>query len=242
MKKILVLLVLSLFILSVNPSDALTVNNKDMGYIVVNAIESKDIVPNTATINFSIEVTDVDSKRATVRNGQISTNVINALKQELSSDKKSNIQTSNFTIRPNYKNNNSDDKTIVNYTAINSLTVKTTDITKVSLLIDTAVKNNVTKVGNVSLFIENEEEYSSELVNMAVNKAKCIANNTAATLNQKVVGVKIIRVNIYQQNANGVRMYKASSGVTNDNITLLTPIEAGKTKLNVSVDAEFYVK
>lgn len=242
MKKILVLLVMSLFVLSVNSSSALTINNKDMGYIVVSSVESSDVVPNAANISFSVETTDVDSKRATVRNGQISTNVINALKQELSSDKKSNIQTTNFTIRPNYKNNNSDDKTIINYTAINSLTVKTTDITKVSSLIDTAVKNNVTKVGNVSLFIENEEEYSSELVNIAVNKARTIANNTAATLNQKVVGVKTIRVNIYQQNANGVRMYKANAGATNDSSTLATPIEAGKTKLNVSVDAEFYVK
>ena len=75
----------------------------------------------------------------------------------------------------------------------------------------------------------------------AIQKAKYLADKTALSLKQKVVGIKSIRINVYQQNANGVRLYKAASSpdVASTNST---PIESGKIQLNASVDAEFYVK
>lgn len=242
MKKLLIILALAIAVTPVIPTSAMTVVQKNQGYISVNATETKEITPNTANVTFSVETTDVDSKRASERNNQISTKVITALKQELSSDKKSSVQTKNFNLRPNYKNNdNSNDRVIKNYTAINSIVVKTSDISKVSTLIDIAIKNNVSNVGGVHLSIENQDEFATELTNAAVNKAKTLAQTTAANLNQKVTGIRSIRVNVYQQGANGIRLYKTASAGAETQDTA-TPIEAGKIQLNASVDAEFYVK
>ena len=115
MKKLLMLLLLAFIATPCISTPAMTVVQKNMGYISINATESKEIAPNTANITFAIETTDIDSKRAAERNSQITSKVIAALKQELTSDKKSDIQTRNYNLRPNYKyNKNSDDRTIKN--------------------------------------------------------------------------------------------------------------------------------
>ena len=244
MKKLLMILLLAFISTPCISTQAMTVVQKNMGYISINATESKEIAPNTANITFAVETTDVDSKRAAERNSQITSKVIGALKQELSSDKKSDIQTRNYNLRPNYKyNKNSDDRSIKNYTAINSIVVKTSDTSMVSKLIDTAIKNNVSNVSGVSMTIEDQDQFATEIVNAALTKAKNQAKATAAALNQKVVGIKSLRVNVYHQGANGVRLYKAAAlGSTAADTATPTPIEAGKVQLNASVDAEFYVK
>lgn len=240
MKKLLMILAFVFLALPCLSTNAETVKN--MGYISVNATETKEIVPNTANIIFSVETTDVDSKRASERNNQITSKIIAALKEELKSDKNANIQTRNFNLRPNYKTNkNTDETSIKNYTAVNSIVVKTTSVEKVSSLIDIAIKNNVSNVNGVSFTLENQDQYAEELSSQAIQKAKYLADKTALSLKQKVVGIKSIRINVYQQNANGVRLYKAASSpdVASANST---PIESGKIQLNASVDAEFYVK
>ena len=69
MKKLLMILAFAFLALPCLSTNAETVKN--MGYISVNATETKEIVPNTANIIFSVETTDVDSKRASERNNQI---------------------------------------------------------------------------------------------------------------------------------------------------------------------------
>lgn len=241
MKKIFIILgimMLSGFVLSMQ-----SVYEKEVGYISVHVTETKDIAPNVATIIFGVETTDVDSKRAVERNNQISTKVVSALKTELASDKKSQIQTKNFNLRPNYKYNETDVKTVKNYTAINSVEVKTTDVSKVSALIDVAVKNNVSNVSSLNFSIEDEDAFSTELINIAVDKARNTAKKAALAANQKLGSIKTMRVNVYQQTSNGARLYKTFASADGASASeTSTPVESGKIKLNATVDVDFFVK
>ena len=85
-------------------------------------------------------------------------------------------------------------------------------------------------------FIDNEEDMAK-----AINNAKIIANLTASELNQKVSGVKNIRVNVYSANQYQPRAVyaNAAKGVS---ASTKTPVEYGKIKLQANVDADFYVK
>ena len=78
-------------------------------------------------------------------------------------------------------------------------------------------------------------------MNKAVIKAKTQAKNVALAANKKIIGVKSLRVNVYQNTSSNGRLYKASS-VDSVGTSMSTPIETGKIKMNASVDAEFYVK
>ena len=241
MKKVLLMLGLALFVGSSVYAPVRASVNRDMGYISINATESREVVPNVVTISFGVETTDVDSKRAAERNNQISTNVINAIKTELISDKKAIVQTKNFNIRPNYKNNDYEDRIIKNYTVVNTIQVKTCDISKISGVIDVAVKNKVSNVDSINFSLSDDDVLANDLVNKAVIKAKTQAKNVALAANKKIIGVKSLRVNVYQNTSSNGRLYKASS-VDSVGSSMSTPIETGKIKMNASVDAEFYVK
>lgn len=241
MKKFLLMLGLALFVGSSVYAPVRASVNRDMGYISINATESREVVPNVVTISFGVETTDVDSKRAAERNNQISTNVINAIKTELISDKKAIVQTKNFNIRPNYKNNDYEDRIIKNYTVVNTIQVKTCDVSKISGVIDVAVKNKVSNVDSINFSLSDDDVLANDLVNKAVIKAKTQAKNIALAANQKIIGVKSLRVNVYQNTSSNGRLYKASS-VDSVGSSMSTPIETGKIKMNASVDAEFYVK
>lgn len=241
MKKFLLMLGLALFVGSSVYAPVSASVNRDMGYISINATESREVVPNVVTISFGVETTDVDSKRAAERNNQISTNVINAIKTELISDKKAIVQTKNFNIRPNYKNNDYEDRIIKNYTVVNTIQVKTCDVSKISGVIDVAVKNKVSNVDSINFSLSDDDVLANDLVNKAVIKAKTQAKNVALAANQKIIGVKSLRVNVYQNTSSNGRLYKASS-VESVGSSMSTPIETGKIKMNASVDAEFYVK
>ncbi len=241
MKKFLLMLGLALFVGSSVYAPVRASVNRDMGYISINATESREVVPNVVTISFGVETTDVDSKRAAERNNQISTNVINAIKTELISDKKAIVQTKNFNIRPNYKNNDYEDRIIKNYTVVNTIQVKTCDISKISGVIDVAVKNKVSNVDSINFSLSDDDVLANDLVNKAVIKAKTQAKNVALAANKKIIGVKSLRVNVYQNTSSNGRLYKASS-VDSVGTSMSTPIETGKIKMNASVDAEFYVK
>lgn len=241
MKKFLLMLGLALFVGSSVYAPVRASVNRDMGYISINATESREVVPNVVTISFGVETTDVDSKRAAERNNQISTNVINAIKTELISDKKAIVQTKNFNIRPNYKNNDYEDRIIKNYTVVNTIQVKTCDISKISGVIDVAVKNKVSNVDSINFSLSDDDVLANDLVNKAVIKAKTQAKNVALAANKKIIGVKSLRVNVYQNTSSNGRLYKAPS-VDSVGTSMSTPIETGKIKMNASVDAEFYVK
>lgn len=241
MKKLLIILGLLVSASLVMPANAITIVEKDMGYVSINSSASKEIVPDTASIFFSVETVNKDSKAAVNQNKEITSALILALKPILAIDKSDSIQTKNFVLRPNYSFDKNGKSTFQNYTASNTIYVKTKKLENVSKLIDTAVANNATSVSELSFFIENEKQYSGELACEAINNAKVLANLTANTLNQRVKGIKSIRVNVYPQNQYNARY--ATMNAAKDSATgKATPIEFGKIKLQANVDAEFYVK
>lgn len=242
MKKLFVLLgilAMSAFTMS---ADAITVVEKDMGYVSVNASASKEIVPDTASIYFSVETVSKDSKVAVNKNKELTSALILSLKPILALEKSDSLQTKNFVLRPNYSYDKSGKRTFQNYTAMNTIYVKTKKLENVSKLIDTAVANNATNVSELNFFIENEKQYANQLAQEAINNAKVIANLTASTLNQKVSGIKSIRVSIYPQNQYNARYAAMNASRDAAGAKKATPVEFGKIKLQANVDADFYVK
>jgi len=238
MKKII--LILGLMIAFTNlPTKAITVVEKDMGFVSVNAKAVKEIIPDTVSIRFTVETIGVDSKEVVNKNKELSTKMIDSLKPMLELDKQDTIQTKSFVLRPNYSIDKNGKKTFQNYTATNIVAIKTKSIDKVSDFIDTAMKNNATGISDLNFYVENEKQFEGQLAKEALANAKIIAELTASTLGQKVTGIRAVRVNVYPQGSNGAAYLNAkSTGST----TASVPVEYGKVKLQANVDAEFYVK
>lgn len=239
MKKFILILCLMLTFGLLTPANAITVVEKDMGFVSVNANATKEIVPDTASVRFTVQNSAKDSKAAVATNKEQSSTLIGALKPLLNLDEKDILQTKSFVLRPNYSVDKNGNKIFVDYTATNIIYVKTKSIDKISEFIDVAMKNNATGVSDLNFYVENQKQFEGQLAKEALANAKIIAELTASTLGQKVQGIRAVRVNIYPQGSNGAAYMNAKSTVSS---TPAAPIEYGKVKLQAHVDAEFYVK
>ena len=242
MKKLLTFLVVCLSFSMLLKADAATIVHKDMGYISVNATAAKEIIPDTASIYFSVDTSAPDSKSAANKNKEASEKLIDSLKPLLALEKSDSIQTKSFILKPNYKYEKNGKKTFINYTASNVIYVKTKNLAKVSELIDTAVANNATSVNGLEFFVENEQQFAGEIAQEALSKAKVIAGLAASNLGQKVKDIKSLRVTVYPQNSGSPYRAMAAELKASNSVKIQLPVEFGKIKLEANVNAEFYVK
>lgn len=238
MKKLFILLGLFFAFNIASQAQAITIVEKDMGFVSVSASSTKEVLPDTASIRFAVDTTAVESKDAVSKNKEMSAKLMDSLKQQLATDKNDIIQTKSFVLKPNYKTDKNGNKTFLNYTATNIIYVKTKNIDNVAKLIDAGTANNASSISELHFYVENLKQFEGQLAKEALSNAQIIADLTASTLGQKVKGIRSVRVNIYPQgSASAYGVLSASS-----NSTQATPIEYGKIKLQANVNAEFYVK
>jgi len=245
MKKTILSLVLFTFILFANqfanaaqPQEI----KKEAGYISLNGNKEIEVEPNFAKITFAVENTANNAQKATADNNTVSNNIITALKQ-ITNSKDNVIKTTNFSVRPVYATQ-SRKKTIKNYTAVNSVTVETKDISKVSNLIDTAIENGSNRVNGLSYGYEGEKKVCTDLYPELIKDLKNQANVLAIAAGTSLDGLKHMNASCNMDNyvSNGRFYTKNTSldGAVSESTT--TPVEAGKVKIRVYVNADFYVK
>ena len=244
MKKIFLLLAcISLFTINQTVNAAvISDTQKTAGYISLSGSETKEVEPNMASITFAVENNANTAQIATDENNSISNKIIEALKLIIDS-KADTIKTTNFSVRPNYTTI-AGKRTIKNYSAVNSVTVTTKDITKVSQLIDVAIANGANRTNNLQFGIEKPQQTCNELYPQLVKSLKSQATILANALGSSLDGLKYMNVSCNADTvANNGRFYanKALDSVVGET-TQSAPVEAGKAKITVFVNVDFYVK
>ncbi|MBQ9246508.1 SIMPL domain-containing protein [bacterium] len=248
MKKILTLAILCLMInSSVLSSYAVTgtETKKEAGIISLNNTITKEIEPNIATITFAVENTANEAKKAASENNEISNKIINALKA-ISSTQTDTIKTTNFSVRPVYTTSATGKRTIKNYMAVNSVKVETKDIKKVANFIDTAISNGANRTDNLNYSLQNEKTICRELYPSLVKELRLTASEIATATGSSLDGLKQLNVSCNTDSAVSNGRFYSKSMVAMDAMSEApiepTPVEAGKIKIRVYVNADFYVK
>lgn len=246
MKKTLLTVLIFMFALMINQTvnaASVTDSKKDAGYISLNGSETKEVEPNIARIVFAVENTAQDAKTASLENNKISNTIIEALKLKINSQT-DKIKTTNFSIRPNYSNNGGK-RTIKNYMAVNSVTVETKDIKKVSDLIDTAIANGANRINGLTYSYDQEKQVCAQIYPEIVKDLKSQASVLAQATGTSIDGLKHMNAscNIDSVISNG-RFYAKGLAMEAemDAAAPATPVEAGKVRIHVYVNADFYVK
>lgn len=245
MKKI-VLLLLCISVFSLNQTVNAAVSSdvkKEAGYISLNDTVTKDVDPDMASITFAVENIGNSAQVASNENNTVSNNIINALKLVVNADTDT-IKTNNFSVRPNYYTS-SGKRIIKNYTAVNSVTVTTKDISKVAKLIDSAIANGANRTDNLCFGVENSKKLCNEMYSQLIKDLKSQAIELALAAGTSIDGLKHLNVSCNSDSvaANG-RFYGKSLAFDSvaGEATVATPVEAGKAKVRVYVNADFYVK
>lgn len=246
MKKIFVsALVLGLLISASSvPSNAITTNSDDRGYITVNTQANKELSPDLVEISIAVETYDKSMQKAVAQNKEISDKVQNVLKSMINSQNMDYIKTSDFSATPlyNYSNNK---RVFDKYQVSNTIIVHTKSIDKAGEMIDKAIAAGATNVNNLNFSISDYEAQCDELLSLAVSKAKnqatAVANAAGTTLN----GVKYMNASCNSGATSRVYYNLMAKNAVADSEAAMgssTPISAGRIKVQATLNSAFFVK
>ena len=246
MKKILFLILSFVFITCQYSVAAVNENSQKIpGYISLNNSITKEVEPNIALITFSVENTADTAEKAVLDNNKNSNKIIEALKL-ISNNEADIIKTSNFSVNPVYTTSSSGKRTIKNYVAVNSVNVQTKDINKVAKFIDTAIANGANKTDNLMFSIEDNKSICKEQYPLLLKDLKDTADVLSKSIGTSVSGLKYLNVSCNTENIASNGRFYAKSNMAMDSVSsesaIPTPIESGKVKIRIYVNADFYVK
>ena len=152
----------------------------------------KEIPSDESRISLAVENTNANPNTARKNNADKMNTIINVLKQAGLSNE--NITTSSYQITPNYDYENSNSDSIISYTALNKIELKTSTNANISKFIDLAVNNGANRVENIDFVISKKtlDENTMELLKEAFRNAKQKAEILATEGNFTITGVKKI--------------------------------------------------
>lgn len=211
------------------------------GYISVNSSLTREVDPNIAEINFAVETQNKSIDVATNDNKKVVNQILTALKAKLDNKNGDVITTGNYNVRPNYSYSKDNKKTLLGYSVVNSIKIKTKDIYNLGKLIDLVIAQGANRVDSLNFSFDNEKSVCNELYPSVVKDLYSQASVIARALNANILGVKSLNANCSVQYNNPILSAAAKS--LSDSISYQpTPIEPGKIKIYSYVNADFNIQ
>lgn len=143
----------------------------------VNGVGKVSVDPDAAVISLGVETEAKTSAEAQAQNKVQSAKLIKALKQlGVAED---NIKTEWYNIYPDYQYKDDGSRELAGYIANHSLSIKITDLEKVSDVLDQATQSGATNIGSVQYTVENKDAAYDEARKEAAEDAKVKAKKLA---------------------------------------------------------------
>lgn len=145
------------------------------------------VTPDTAYIDAGVTINKVSSVVEAQKNiDEINNKIINALREI--GIEKADIKTSNYSINPNYKYENNENK-IDGYNANATIEIKVGDPRLASKVIETVTAAGANQINGSRFVVDKPELYREEARNIAIKNAKDQAQNLAKNLGIKLGNV-----------------------------------------------------
>lgn len=177
---VLFLFLVAVRVFNISYPVSITSTNKSTELSVVG--EGKvDVVPDTAFVDVGVNVNNVK----TVDEAQSQINSINekilASMKSLGIEQK-NIKTSNYSVYPNYDYSKEATGEITGYNGNVTITIKTSEVAKVSKVIEGATKAGANQIQGTRFEVGDPAKYRSDARNKAIANAKKEAEILAKSL------------------------------------------------------------
>jgi uncharacterized protein len=196
--------------------------------ITVDGTGMVSTVPNEADFSFGVAVTAPTAKSALAACARRTNSMIAALSK--AGVKPSDIQTAEITLSPN---TNSDGTRIVNFSASNTVTVKTRAISKSGSIVDAAVAAGANTVDGPNLTTADQLALSQRALAAAVANARTKAQAIAAAAHVKLGAVMTVTEN----SSTGITY----SPVPKASAAASTPVEPGTVQTEEDVTVTFAI-
>jgi uncharacterized protein YggE len=141
------------------------------------------------------------------------------------------IQTSDFSVRPDYVYKKDDEPQLVGYTTSNNVTVTVCDLTKMGKVLDVLVKGGANQVRGVSFGVKDSAPLLDKARKLAAQDAKRKAQLYADALGVKLGSLKSLQENNYGRPQ--PRLYAATASMRSERADV--PVSGGELSFSVQV-------
>ena len=213
---------------------------QNSGVVSLSASETREITPDLAKVNITVENTSYNVEKATLENAEMSVQISDALFNELNL-KQEEVKTSTQSVYPIVEKAGNK-KQIKKYKAKTTITAETRDLNNVKKIIEIATKNGATSANNVVYAVQNEKEACKNIYPDLINELKNQANDIAKINDQYVIGVKSMDLSCKTNTYSSAKSILLKDTITNAmRETESIATEAGKIKVTAKVDAKYTI-
>lgn len=214
------------------PQSASADTDSTQKLITVNGEGAIKVKPDIAYLSVGVETTNKNVETAQKENTEKMNQLINSLHSLGVKDE--DIKTSNYSINPDYKYNNTTGESVLNgYRVVNMTTITVKNINDAGKVIDTVTKNGANTINTISFGISNEKDVYLQALKAAVSDSKVKAKAVADTLGVK--DVTTVKVTEITSSNVSYPMYTESMAVAKDS----TSISAGDLTISASVSVDY---
>ena len=212
----------------------------ERGVISTSTSINKEISPDTVEISVAVTSTDNNSlQAASNKNKDLTDKLYKTLKEMINPANGDYVKTSDYRAQPLYiylNNKRNFDK----YEVSNRITIHTKATNKVGEIIDKAVASGATNIDSLN-FTAQYENQCDTLIIEATKSTKSKAEKYAQAAGTTITGVKSLNTSCSTSSnrVSNLMMAKAVYGNTDE---ASTPIESGTIRVNVTVNATYFVK
>ena len=157
--------------------------------VQVTGNSQKEVIPDVARINFSINSVNASLEKAKNDNSQIANRVFASLKEQ--GVTKEQIKTNTYQVEPVYNYEKDRLPKLEGYRVTNSLEIRTS-IDKVGILVNEVTSAGANEINSIRFETANEKESKNEALKDAVEDALKKAEVIASALNKKVAKVTLV--------------------------------------------------
>lgn len=211
-----------------------TPQKPNVATIQVTGSGSVDAKPDIAVINIGVNSEDANPQNALSRNNAATAKVISEL--EGAGVEKKDLQTSNFSIYPQYRTEGENKHQVVTYRVSNTVTVKIRNVEHVGEILGKAVSAGSNQISGPAFTVDSPQKYLTEARKKAVEDAKEKAGVYAAAAGMSLGAVLSIN------DETSAPVYPAARPAGFARTAAAAPVEAGSESIQARVVIVYELK
>ena len=207
--------------------------------IEVNGTGEARTTPDVANLSLQIETHAATAEESSSKNASLAQKVVQALKNKLAG--KGTVTTGDYSLNPEYNEPGPRQRPVITgYTAQNTITVETTELTLLGSLIDGAISAGANRINYLNFGLRDDTKARSEAIAAASKDAQAQAQALAASLNVKLKHV--IRASTVPERGPILPMARMSAAGFAASGNAPTPVEASQITVSATVSLTYEIE
>jgi uncharacterized protein YggE len=195
--------------------------------------------PDIANLSLQIETHAATAEECSSKNAALAQKVVQALKNKLAG--KGTVLTGDYSLNPEYNETMPRQKpTITGYSAQNTITVETTELSLLGSLIDGAIAVGANRINYLNFGLRDDTKARQDAIANASKEAQAQAQALATSLNVKLK--RVVKASTIQERSPIMPMPRMGMAVSNMAANAPTPIEGNQITVSATVSLIYEIE